>query len=176
MKVKDLMSKNVGCCYLEDSLNRAAQIMWERDCGVVPVMDRESRVVGLLTDRDVCMAAFTQGRPLKEIPTSIAMSKEVWSCRPEDDLGTAAAMMRTHQIHRLPVTDERGKALGILSLGDVAREAAKQEKAKGRKEIHYSDVGSTVGAISEPRLRAADPVPVGALKNRTPAGATFTVQ
>ena len=172
MKVKDLMSKNVGCCYPEDSLNRAAQIMWESDCGVVPVMDRESRVVGMLTDRDLCMAAYTQGRPLREISTALAMSKQVWSCRPEDDLGAAEAMMRAHQVHRLPVTDEQGRAVGILSLGDVAREAAIQEKAKGRKDIHYADVGRTLGAINELRVRAADPVPVSALPKRTREHAT----
>lgn len=67
MKVQDIMTADVETCRLDDTLDRPAAIMWERDCGVVPVVDDESRIVGMLTDRDICMAAYTQGRPLPEI-------------------------------------------------------------------------------------------------------------
>ena len=63
MKVHEIMSTDLATCQSEDTLNCAAQIMWERDCGVVPILDQGSRVIGMLTDRDICMAAYTQGRP-----------------------------------------------------------------------------------------------------------------
>src|SRR5438046_1875104 len=77
MKVEEIMSVDLETCRLEDTLNRPAQIMWEHDCGVVPVVDGEARVVGIITDRDICIAAYTQGRPLSEIPVSSACSQNV---------------------------------------------------------------------------------------------------
>jgi Mg/Co/Ni transporter MgtE len=65
--VRDLMTTAVRSCTTGDNLQRAAQIMWESDCGVVPVVDRDGRLVGMITDRDICMAAYTQGKPLSHI-------------------------------------------------------------------------------------------------------------
>ena len=87
MNVGQLMTRTVHACNPDDPLHVAAQIMWEQDCGCVPVVvDEEggSRVVGMLTDRDVCMAAYTQGKALAVIKVSSAMSREVCSCRPTD--------------------------------------------------------------------------------------------
>jgi len=64
MNASDVMTKTVRSCSAGDSLQRAAQLMWEGDCGSVPVVDSDNRVVGILTDRDIAMAAYTQGRPL----------------------------------------------------------------------------------------------------------------
>src|SRR5690606_28351921 len=67
MQVRELMTRDVQVCGPRDDLNRAAQIMWDHDCGVVPVVDSERRPIGMVTDRDVCMAAYTQGKPLSAI-------------------------------------------------------------------------------------------------------------
>jgi CBS domain-containing protein len=123
MKVEDLMTTDVGACRPFDSVDRSARIMWERDCGAVPVVDQEGRVVAMLTDRDICMAALTQGRPLEEIHVSSAMSRRLWSCRPQDDVKEAEKVMRTHQVRRLPVIDADGKLVGVLSISDLARVA-----------------------------------------------------
>jgi CBS domain-containing protein len=149
MKVQDLMTTEVGACRAFDGADRGAQIMWERDCGSVPVLDQEGAVVAMLTDRDLCMAAMTQGRALSEIRVSSAMSKSLWSCRPDDDLSQAEAVMRARKVRRLPVVDAEGKLLGILSLSDLARASMEPKRSKTQKKpVEPSEVGATLGAIS----------------------------
>ena len=80
MKVQDAMTRNVTACHENDSLNYAAQLMWECDCGAIPVLDGNDVVCGMITDRDVAMAAYTQGLALQEIPVRTAMSTVVHSC------------------------------------------------------------------------------------------------
>jgi CBS domain-containing protein len=150
MKVEELMTTDVGACRPFDSVGRSAKIMWERDCGAVPVVDQEGRVIAMLTDRDICMAALTQGRALGEIHVSSAMSRKLWSCRPKDDLKEAEKVMRAHQVRRLPVVDPEGKLVGLLSISDLARVAvsAKAGTRSKKKPVEASDVGQTLGAIS----------------------------
>jgi CBS domain-containing protein len=125
--------------------------MWERDCGTVPVLDQEGCVVAMLTDRDLCMAAMTQGRALAEVRVSSAMSRNVWTCRPDDDLPEAEAMMRARKVRRLPVVDAEGKLLGILSLSDLARASTAPKRGRAQKKsVEPSEVGATLGAISSP--------------------------
>jgi len=127
--------------------------MWERDCGCVPVVEAENgtaRLVGMITDRDVCMAAYTQGRLLSEIEVRSAMATSVRSCRPTDSLHSALKTMEKNQFHRLPVIDEHGRLVGILSLADAAREAAR-EHAREAKEMTDGRIGEVLEAISVPR-------------------------
>ena len=153
MKVEQLMTRNVESCRSDDRLNRAAQIMWERDCGVVPVMaagNGSGRLVGMLTDRDICMAAYTQGRPLAEIPVASAASQQIYSCRASDSIAVALKVMQTNQVHRLPVVDQDEQLVGMLSLADLAREAQHEH---GTKPLHITDgaVGVALEAISASR-------------------------
>jgi CBS domain-containing protein len=149
MKVQDLMTMEVGTCRAFDGADRGAQIMWERDCGAVPVLDQEGSVVAMLTDRDLCMAAMTQGRALSEIRVSSAMSRNLWSCRADDDLSQAEAVMRARKVRRLPVVDAGGKLLGILSLSDLARASMAPKRGGAQKKpVEPSEVGATLGAIS----------------------------
>ena len=69
MKVQQIMTKTVSSCLPDDTTNQAARIMWERDCGFVPVVEGRAsqRVVGVVTDRDICIAAYTKNRPLDQI-------------------------------------------------------------------------------------------------------------
>jgi CBS domain-containing protein len=143
------MTADVGTCRPYDGADKGAKVMWEQDCGAVPVVDQDRRVVAMLTDRDVCMAAFTQGRPLSEIRVSSAMSRNLWTCRPDDDVAEAEAVMRANKVRRLPVVDAEGKLAGILSLSDLARAAVRPKRGKTRKKgIELTDVGETLGAIS----------------------------
>ena len=121
MNVEQLMSRNVKTCTPNDTLELAARIMWENDCGIVPVVDEAGRVVAMLTDRDVCMAGYTQGLQYWQIPVAVAASKLVFSVRPTDSLQQAEELMRTQQVRSLAVTNERGQLVGVLSLGDLAR-------------------------------------------------------
>ncbi|HZP42445.1 MAG TPA: CBS domain-containing protein [Candidatus Binatia bacterium] len=149
MKVEELMTRRVASCSASDTLNAAARIMWEHDCGCAPVV-ADGRVVGMITDRDICMAAYTQDRPLSALPVSQAMSREVHSCRPDDPLAVAERTMRERQIRRLPVIDASGHLVGILSLNDVARAFAREgERAAGGARAN--EVASTLAAVCRPR-------------------------
>ncbi len=155
MKVQQLMKRNVATCRPADSLEAAARTMWERDCGCVPVVadDGTEHVIGMLTDRDICMAAWTQGRPLRELTVQGAMSSGVASCRPMDSIPEALSILRAAQVHRLPVLDAGGALMGLLSLADVAREAEREHGAR-KAEVRGTDVAATVEAISRPRTVA----------------------
>lgn len=148
MKVKELMTTNVQACSADDTLNRAAQLMWENDVGVVPVLDREMRVVGVITDRDVCMAAYTQGVRLADASIDGVMSGRAYTCVPTDDIKDAARTMRERQVRRLPVVDGGGKLVGLLSLSDIVQEVERERASKSRKrQINSTEVVETLGAI-----------------------------
>jgi len=146
MNVGQLMTHGVKTCRPQDSLNTAAKLMWDNNCGSVGVV-AEGKVVGMLTDRDICMAAYTQGHLLSEMQISGAMSKKLFSCRPEDSLAKAEEIMRTNRIRRLPVIDADSHLVGILSLDDIAREAMRERKDKQRVEITAEEVCDTFAAV-----------------------------
>jgi CBS domain-containing protein len=119
--VDTVLTTEVVTCTPADALDHAAQCLWEYDCGVLPVLGDEHKVVGMITDRDVCMAAYTQGRPLRDIPVARAMSSELYFCRPEDSVEHALLLMRRHRVRRLPVLSAPGHLLGLVTLGNLAR-------------------------------------------------------
>ncbi|MGO9450401.1 MAG: CBS domain-containing protein [Candidatus Binataceae bacterium] len=135
MKVEQIMNRDVKTCHPWDALNHPAQIMWDEPCGAVPVVDEQNRLVGFLTDRDVCMAAYTQGKPLDQLRVEIAMARNVMSCAAEDDLGSAAQLMRQKRTRRLPVTNRDGTLVGLLSLDDLACEAARPLRGGANDEL-----------------------------------------
>ncbi|MGF1511169.1 MAG: CBS domain-containing protein [Myxococcota bacterium] len=146
MKVREIMSEPVLTCRSTDSLAQAAQLMWEHDCGAVPVLDGDDRLVGMITDRDICMACYTQGKPLWEMLVVLAMAKKVVSCRADDGIGVVEQLMREHQIRRLPVVDEDGELVGLLSLSDLARSAGTTGREYGLAGI----VTHTLATICRP--------------------------
>jgi len=153
MTIEQLMKKDPIACQESESLNEAARIMWEHDCGFVPVVDAERHMTGVITDRDICMCAYTRGADLKTLRVSDAMSSEVYSCGMGDSLAAAEEMMQSAQIRRLPVVDDAGQLVGVLSLSDLARNASGAMSGKGVPSER--DVGHVLGAISQPREIAA---------------------
>ena len=151
MKVGDLMTRDVRACTIHDSLNAAARIMWDHDCGCTPVVDGHGRLAGIVTDRDICMAAYTQGLPLEAIAVERVMSPRVISCARGDDLETAHRLMRTHEIHRLPVAGSRGRLAGILSLSDVVNYSSGDSAAPS----DAVEIAGTISAIRRRRKPAA---------------------
>ncbi len=147
MRVKEVMTEGVKSCRVEDFLNVPAQLMWDNDCGCIPVLDGSGRVCGIITDRDICIAAYTQGKTLQEIPVVSAMSREVWSCSPSDSLAAAERLMAEKKVRRLPVIDSEGKLAGIISLHDVAREAVRQRECI-RRQVGDDEVGRTLAGIT----------------------------
>lgn len=148
--VRNHMKPSPSACSAGDSLNQAAQIMWELDCGALPVVDGGGGVIGMITDRDICMAGYTRGQPLGAMRVESAMSHVVHACSPEDTLGHAARLMAERQVRRLPVI-ENGKLVGVLTLADIARVVCARH---GNRVPACVALAHTVAAISAERTTA----------------------
>ena len=118
--VASIMTRNVHTCSSDDSLNQAARVMWEADCGAVPVVDSDNKVLGIITDRDVCMAAYTRGQPIWACAVGSVMSAPCYRCAPDDPIERVAELMREYRIRRVPVTDADGRLLGMVTLADLS--------------------------------------------------------
>src|SRR5262245_53745153 len=146
MRVDEIMTTSVAVCTPEDSLETAARIMWDRDCGCVPVVAHDNggqRVVAMITDRDICMAALHERQPLRAMTVSSAMSRGVFTCRPGDSIELAAKTLQEKQVHRLPVVDQGDRPVGIVSLADVACEA-RREHGGMRRDVTDVEVAQTI--------------------------------
>jgi CBS domain-containing protein len=155
MTIEALMSRDVQSCRPDHTLAYAAARMWEHDCGSLPVVLADDasggrRVIGMLTDRDVCMAALFQGRPLHELKVADAMSRDIRVSRFDDRTEDVELLMRELKIRRVPVTDDAGELVGIVSLADFARAARAQASSRENGGISEQDVGHTLAAICEP--------------------------
>lgn len=148
MFVSEIMSQNVRTCHATESLADAARIMWEADCGVVPIVDDDAHVIGMVTDRDVAMAAYTQGKPLPQIQCDQVMARSIVSCNPTDPIDLAEELMQEAQIRRVPVVDDEGHLRGILSLNDIVRGAT--PGGRFGAPLPHEIVG-TLAAIGRPR-------------------------
>lgn len=155
------MTRDVLFCAPSDSLSAAAKVMWEHDCGCVPVVNKEMVPVGIVTDRDICMGAYTRGLSLDLIPVESVMAKPVLTCEPDDELVTAEEIMRDNKVRRLLVCDMAGKLIGIISISDLARESERERRAGASQVIRSSELAQVLGAVSEPRSHAMNPIPFG---------------
>ena len=148
MRVQDVMTRNVRSCQPEATVDQAAMMMWDYDCGVLPVVDDDRRVMGMITDRDIAIAAATRGRLTTQIKVGEVMSGNVFACAEDEDIKSALNTMRREKVRRLPVINYEGRLAGILSINDVVLRA--EEARVGRApEISYEDVMSTLKAICE---------------------------
>jgi CBS domain-containing protein len=151
MNVEEIMTKDVKCCSADATLAIAAELMWEKDCGCMPVCDGDGRVIGMITDRDICMAAWMTGRALHELRVNDVMTHEIVSCRVQDLLETVESRMREHQVHRLPVLDDNDRLAGIVSLADIVRLAS---DGRGRRFPGSEDLVRTLAAVCRPRSQS----------------------
>lgn len=145
--VSQLMTRSPQTCSPEGSLNDAAQRMWEHDIGSVAVVDQDGRLIGMLTDRDIAMAAYTQGKPLRDISVGNAMSQRVHFVRETASVGDAEEMMAHYQIRRIPVVDGQNRMIGLLSLNDLARHCSTGRRAV----VDAQSVAATLRAVGAPR-------------------------
>ena len=146
MKVKEIMTGNATACTLTSNLAEAAWLMWDNDCGILPVIAQGGKVVGLITDRDICMVAAIKDRSLSKIAVKGAFSGKVYSCERDDDVRTALNTMKENKVRRLAVVGQDGTLEGILSINDIVLNA--QEAAnKNAPELSYSDVVTIYKAI-----------------------------
>ena len=128
MRVEELMSKFPGTCEPDETLSEAAQKMRRSNHAFLPVTAGagSQRLVGVITDGDMCMAAQLQGRGLGELRARDVMAMDVRACNPADSFVEAAEIMQKARIHGLPVVDESGRLLGVISLADVTHEAERE--------------------------------------------------
>jgi CBS domain-containing protein len=148
MKTEQLMTRNVATCSAGDSLEYAAHLMWDRDVGCVVVTDAEKKPIGMITDRDVAMAAYTQGALLRNIRVESVMARNVWACSLNTSLREVEDKMRTAQVRRLPVLGFDGELVGIVTLADIARSS----QSSPLRVTELPGLARTLASITERRL------------------------
>lgn len=153
MRIEQLMTKTPRTCRPGQSLSQAAQMMWNGDCGCLPVTadDGSERLLGMITDRDICMAIRLEGSELRELRVEDAMTEGAHACNPGDPVSEAIAIMVEERVRRLPVVDGSERVIGLLSLADLALEAAIQ-MAGNNPELGMAEIGRLLAAICEPPL------------------------
>jgi CBS domain-containing protein len=125
--------------------------MWDSDCGALPVLNVQGQVMGMITDRDICMAAATKNKPASDITVWETVSGKVYTCHMSDDVRTALDIMKREKVRRLPVVDEDGVLQGIVAMNDFVLLAGETKGGKA-PALSYEDVVRTMKAISAHRV------------------------
>jgi CBS domain-containing protein len=156
MRIEEVMTRHVFSCGPDDTAANAAKVMWDHDCGFVPIVNERRVPIGVLTDRDICMAAYTRGKAPHEMSVRSVMSNSVRMCTKNASVSSVEHLMAEAQVRRLPVVDDAGTLIGIVSLSDLAR--GRDRSAKDRVTEHiFADVAKTLAAISKPHSSASLP-------------------
>jgi CBS domain-containing protein len=142
MRVREIMTNDVKTCRPETNLAEAVKLMWERDCGVLPVVKSDGRVSGMITDRDICVAVATRGQTADRIAVRDVAAGTACTCTPDDDAVLALQTMKAQRVRRLPVVDAEGRLKGILSLNDLVRHPG---------AVSSTEIVSTMASIGEHR-------------------------
>lgn len=148
MKIRDVMTEAVVTCHDRDTLHLAAHLMWQHDCGALPVVDDAKVLVGMVTDRDICMGTYTQGKAPQLITVASVMAKRVFAARPEDNLDTIVRLMQDKRVRRVPVIDPDRRPIGIFTVSDLAHLAT----APHHDREQEAALAETLDAIVRPRL------------------------
>lgn len=146
MKVQDVMVRTAACCRPETNLGEAVEILWNRNCGIIPVVDASQRVTAIVTDRDLCVALGTRNRLPGDITVGEVAKGTAYCCQEQDNLETALRTMAERQVRRLPVVNKDGILQGILSMDDVVLHA------ETSTELSNTDIIRTLKRIYGPQL------------------------
>jgi CBS domain-containing protein len=119
MKVRDVMTASAVCCKPETNIGAAVELLWSHNCGMLPVVDVNNRLVGIVTDRDICIAMGTRNRLPGELTVGETAIRPVFTCKPDDEIHEALGTMAEKQVRRLPVVNGEGVPEGILSMDDI---------------------------------------------------------
>lgn len=128
MKVKEIMSRDIACVRSDDSIERAAQLMKQYNCGSIPVCTQD-KIIGIVTDRDIAVRSVASGDDVTSTRVGDVMTESVVFASPDLDVTDAAKLMSDRQIRRLPVV-ESNRLVGIVALGDVSRRPTCQDSAE----------------------------------------------
>ena len=147
MRAEQIMTRNVFTCSAVDTLEQAAQEMWEADVGCLVVTDALIRPIGVITDRDIAMAAYIKGALLRDVHVGDVMSKRVLTCTSSTPISEVEALMRAGQIRRVPVVGAGDKLVGLVTLGDLVRDVG----SGARRLPAMPALTKTLAAITERR-------------------------
>ena len=151
MKTRDVMMGTPYYCQLDSNLGSATELMWTGNCGFLPVMGTNGKIVGVVTDRDICIALGTRNRVAGDITVREVMSDRVFACSPDDDVHIALQMMKEGGVRRLPVIVENGTLVGVISMDDLLLRA--EAKGIGKQpELSTEEVARTYRAIDQRRV------------------------
>jgi CBS domain-containing protein len=150
MKVHEVMTKNPAFCCPSSSVVRAAATMQQLDIGALPVVLDPStpRLVGMVTDRDLCLHVVAGGRDPADVWISECMTVDPICCAVGDDVRYALELMEEHQVRRLPVVNAKHEVAGILSLGDLV----------GKGSINSGEIAEALRTICEPVRETIEPM------------------
>ena len=140
MNVKSLMTSKPITCTRRTNLAEAAALMLDADCGILPVVDDEAKLVGVVTDRDMYVALATRNMLASQLTVGDVARSHVFTCGPDDDVQSALATMKQHHVRRLPVAGFGGTVAGIISMNDILL-------AAGKKGVANADIIETFQAI-----------------------------
>ena len=149
MKVKHVMTKDPLCCVPSDTAQHAASLMRDAGAGAIPVVESQERrkLVGIVTDRDLCMTVVADGREPDATAVAECMTIKVMSCTASDSIQKATELMRENQIRRVAVVDPEGCLQGIVALADVVE----------RGEVKPAESDATLKKVSEPSAAPSKP-------------------
>ncbi len=151
MKIKELMTSPVQTCEPATNLAAAAAMMWDSDCGALPVVDHDGKAIGVITDRDICMAVATKRRVASELTVWETITGKVHTCTADDEAKDALHLMQRERVRRLPVVDQNGVLQGMVAMNDFVLHA-EEPKGKREPELSYHDVMEAMKAISAHRI------------------------
>jgi CBS domain-containing protein len=151
MLVKDIMTRTVATCRPEMNLGEAVEIMWNRNCGILPVVNFENKIVGVVTDRDLCVALGTRNRLPGEITVGEVTSGKLIACKPEDEVHHVLGLMAEGKVRRLPVISEKGVLEGILSMDDVLLHSETGRFGRA-PELSFDEAAATLKRLYRPEL------------------------
>lgn len=152
IRIRNLMTRRVHAVSADGTLHDAAQVLWENDLALVPVVDRAGLLVGVLTDRDLSLAAHDRGCALEEIPVAEVLSADPVTCGPDEEPALVLRAMEQHGVRRIPVTDPQGRLRGIVSFNDLVRGSLNGEPGGG--DVQGAQLLRALPAIKAPRPRA----------------------
>ena len=143
MNVRDVMTPGPASCTAGINLGAAVEILWNDNCGMLPVIDGDERVISVITERDICIALGTRNRLPGEITVGEVVTHHAICCGAADDVRSALAKMLEAGVRRLPVVNTQGKLEGILALDDVVEPILLKNTARDNGQA-AEDVASTL--------------------------------
>lgn len=154
MRVSEMMVRTAATCSAEMNLGEVVEVMWKRNCGILPIVNAQSKVTGVITDRDISVALGTRNRLPGEIKVKDVAGPNLYSCKPEDDVRSALQTMANAKVRRLPVINAGGRLEGILSMDDIVLHA---ETTNRNSDVSAERVVNTLKAVYSPYLPETAP-------------------